>query len=586
MPDMASSTRKPLFTGAMVAAFAVSASVFGRYGIKQAKEDVGIAAKDARGRRNQLFYDGDHWQSRDGWTGPYPAAGSNKAGEIAVDIQRIFTSQNIIKEVVDRYVGGVFGREPIWKTTLKREVKEGEEPTEAEAALMAKAEAILTEFWDKRSIKDELKKALRTACLRDRGALHIFIPRGLLVDGMIPAIASAQALEEFVYVDARSPEEALIAVSVETRQQIGVMTWKEGNTTLAELSYVDKPVLGESETMTVVRVVSTASSQPNGFVEEVRVPLGGNLLVFEIRLERLITDQVVQNQKGANKALTMMQRNSDLGGFLERTILNGQQSGKWVDDASYPGGKRFVPDPYVMGAGITNWVQGTTIEDEDGKPIKATPSIVYKDPIAPDNFVATKEEHRQTILFEVRQAHVEMAKDATASAVSRIQARADYLNSLFDAKPKVDAALRWMLSTLLRFAAVIGGNPAEFDALSIAAECKPDAGPLTPEESKEIREAYNADMISLETAIQLLGIADVDAEIQALQEEKKTKSITFEEAAMFNWQPTDAQLIELDGKIPGITPRTQAEIDSAKAAQEEQAALRQAELGRVAGLGG
>jgi len=91
-----------------------------------------------------LFIGGDHWQSGKGWTGPHPAAGEDGYSEIMNEIEKAFVSRNVIAEVTGRHAGGVVGREPAWKLTLRRPMKDEEEPTTQEQE-EAEAEATADE---------------------------------------------------------------------------------------------------------------------------------------------------------------------------------------------------------------------------------------------------------------------------------------------------------------------------------------------------------------------------------------------------------------------------------------------------------
>src|SRR5215211_5229537 len=60
------------------------------------------------------FYSGDHFQDFDGWIGEKPAEGTKTYAETVLRIKHGFVSENVIKEVTDRHVSAVLGREPLW----------------------------------------------------------------------------------------------------------------------------------------------------------------------------------------------------------------------------------------------------------------------------------------------------------------------------------------------------------------------------------------------------------------------------------------------------------------------------------------
>lgn len=65
------------------------------------------------------FYEGDHWQEGEGWTGPRPDQGDATLSDVMLQIERAFVSKNCIKEVVNRHSNGCVGREPHWWFTTK-----------------------------------------------------------------------------------------------------------------------------------------------------------------------------------------------------------------------------------------------------------------------------------------------------------------------------------------------------------------------------------------------------------------------------------------------------------------------------------
>jgi hypothetical protein len=222
-------------------------------------------------------------------------------------------------------------------------------------------------------------------------------------------------------------------------------------------------------------------------------------------------------------SLTMLDRNAIQGGFLERVILNAEPPGEWVSDPNSPNGKKFVPKPMQIGAGRTTFIGSRVVEsNESGDPPIILPAdIRWKDPIKPDTFIATAAEHRHGIYEEASQLHALISGDATASAVSRVQARADFLDSLSKTKPQVDDAIRWLMEIALDHACFFAGidRETEFGLIRASCDVQMSTGPLTPEERQAVMDMVEKEMLSLETAMQLLGVEDVDAERSRLSQE-------------------------------------------------------------------
>src|SRR4028118_346575 len=84
-----------------------------RLTLKNAQDLVARADGDIV-QSNMDFYYGDHWQGTLGWNGPIVAPNDPEFANVASEIERAFVSKNSIKEVVDRAVNGVLGREPLF----------------------------------------------------------------------------------------------------------------------------------------------------------------------------------------------------------------------------------------------------------------------------------------------------------------------------------------------------------------------------------------------------------------------------------------------------------------------------------------
>lgn len=474
---------------------------------------------------NRTLYDGDHWNGGKFWIGPAPAPTDADAAQVIAEIQRAFVSKNAVREVVGRHVAGVIGREPAWGYTprrpLRADKKTGKKKlTQAEQALIDEAEAALTSWWDERGALALLQECAATLLLSGRGALRLFVPSGLLVDGQVPQGDLATQLSR-IYLHHPSPRQAVIVTDPATQLRCSIYVYQEQQLdgsqgqTCAEVSYVDP-----ADGMTVLRVLTPTTDTA------VRLPLGGHLMLSDMARPALVTDSVRQSQMQLNLARTMEGRNAVQGGFLERIVLGGQMPGSYVDDPTAPAGpngerKRFVPGRMRLGAGRTNWIAGIPIRDEQGRVTGyTTPSVVYRDPVSPETFQLTAGASYRAILEEVQQLHALIAGDATASGESRKQARADFEKSLGPTKAQVDKLVRWILETALALASHFAGQGARYTALRATCDCRVDTGPLGSEERKAILDQVAAGLLSKETALALLGIEDVDAELARIAAEQ------------------------------------------------------------------
>lgn len=535
-------------------------------GYQDAKREV-AAAVDKLYIHARKFYDGDPWQDGDGWVGPRPDAKNPKAGRVLLEIRNCLVSHPGVEEIVNRHRDGVVGREPMWDLVPKRALGKvvrqvpkmvpgpdglsqvpdpsgaqeddpsgalvDEGPSPEEQTRIDEAVAALNAWWDEHDVLAEIQMAIEDFCLGGRGVLRIFVPAGNLNDNNeIDAAPLEQSLDR-VWVKYCAADQAVVINDPMTMRKIGFYVYEIADfatgkaTRLAEIVYVN------DSGQTVIR--STEESiRGNGFevfqpeskfgVSETAIDLGGQITMFQIEGQRLITEPILANQKALNKSKTMRARNDDLGGFLERTVLNGQMPGEWKRD-EVTGEDKFIPEPFYVGPGSTNWIQGAqTGVTEDGKPILATPQMLYRDPVDGTVFDSSELSTYRDMLSGARQLHALISGDATASGESRKQARDDFEKSLKKTKTRADRLIRGAIGVALKLAATFMGQPTRYDLLRVNADCRVDAGPLSSEDISSILETVVSDppLRSVEDGMSQLGIEDTDAMLAKIADEKQT----------------------------------------------------------------
>lgn len=476
------------------------------------------------GRENRLFIEGDHWQGGAGWVGPRPQAGEAGSEVVMAEIQKGFTSRNAVLEVTDRHTQGVVGREPAWGFVVARDMEDDEEPTEAEQGQIDEAEALLTEWWNTRNIAQLLQNAVATSLHQERGLLRVYIPRGLLVtretqgaDGVVRSaqVATAKDIKEaldLIYVDAPHPETAVVLEDPSDMQPVSMHNFSVGNKRFSDICYIDVPT-GK----TVLRRVGTGISDAEGEVHSWE--LGGRLLMHQLERRLLISKQVQQQQRALNLAESMIPRNVVTGGFLERIITNAKMPGRYVDDpdAEDGTGRTWVPFDFYTGAGTTNVLSGITVTDREGNESLTSPGITFREPVSPKASIEAREAHYASILNEADQLHHLISSDAVASAVSRVEARLDFVMSLKATQAPLEAMGRWLIETVLALAETVAGKEGEFtEDLRADFTCRLQAGTLTAEEQTVIVERVEKGLLDRETAMSMLGVDDVDAAIQRI----------------------------------------------------------------------
>lgn len=154
------------------------------------------------------FDAGDHYQNAAGYIGAKPLAGTPGSAQTMQQIKDGFVSENVIKEVDDRHIAGLLGREPLWgflpsdapSPTAEKRRKLFSKLYQLVTNVVRKAstgsldklsqeadEALTVAWWNTRKVRKALKRAVRTALLEERCVVHIFFPAGLRdTNGNIP----------------------------------------------------------------------------------------------------------------------------------------------------------------------------------------------------------------------------------------------------------------------------------------------------------------------------------------------------------------------------------------------------------------
>lgn len=350
---------------------------------------------------NKKFVLDDHWQGGDGWNGPMPSTKFPAAYQrIIAEIERAFTSENVIGEFVERHTLGVVGREPKWSLTVSRPLKKKETPTQGEQKQIAEAEALATTWWDRQRIHQDLQEAVETLCWAstktkaNEAPLRLFVPMAFVQEWNAGKQVSFEEALQNIYLEAAPPESLTMIQDRATMREAGLYLYESTATKQprAELVYVD------DDGKTVVRVLQGGQSAgarvyPAATPADAAIyDLGGRLLHFVMRRRPLFGESVRRLQKSLNKSLTMMDENQNNAGWLQRIIINGRMA----DDAEI--GPHVVQE--IIAAFYDDIVDGQAVK----KPLPV--SVVHQLPVSPETYLDTQDGLRAAILRLVSQLHV------------------------------------------------------------------------------------------------------------------------------------------------------------------------------------
>jgi len=459
-------------------------------------------------KKSYPMWEGDHWQGGEGWESVLPDQKSGNAQKYEKEKKRIkeaFTSQNVIREVVERHLNGVIGRLPSLDYLRAGEEEEDEERERAEDVAEPMPDA------------SEVTKILRRAgrhvlcgappCLRVYPNPKAYTGEGTLRDDLGFEMAAEVLMHEVI-----APTQGLVTKI--DGEQIAAY-WREDDTDerTVEVSILD------DEGQTVLAVIE----EEDGREETERtidrsdpLDLGRRLHMEEIDREALITAQVRQQQHGVNKALTMADTNLDWGGFVERIFLNAQRPQKRKEKKT--GETEWVDAPYTAGAGETTFLAGVVTETQEGDQRIANPKVKIKEPTDVDTFEDTKNMYYETILSEADQRHILMSGDASSSGIARIAARKEYVASLRPTMRTLSKAGSWSIHILPRFASILSGEN-RMSGVQASINLRLDRGVLSTDEQRVLMEQVENEQLSLRTMLDRMGLSDVAQELDRITEE-------------------------------------------------------------------
>lgn len=518
-----------------------------------------LTGRQKPGDTESLAYvvEGDNWRNGDNWTGPVAkGADSQTSNVIRGGIERVFTPKGAIPSVVRRHRRGVVGREPGWVVTLRRPLgkvqnEDGElvdeTPSAREQALIDEANRLLLDWWNNQRGLREFRKAVGHYLTVGRGPLRLYYPPGALQGGRMPVVPFERAVR-LIFLLAPKPDEAAVVTDAWTMRKAGVYTYEdEAGKPAIGLCYVNDA--GETVVRTLAAAGSSLTQQAPGLIQRAReylngdggaqadpaLPLSGNLLLFELDGEPLITEPVKRQQRLLDKALTMLSHNMDEAGFREEVFMNAQPPGKMVKVPDPDGSGRqievFMPaDPSTLpkGPGAVKFIQGVPQPEYDQatntwKTRLTTPSRQVTEPVPVTSYTDTAREAYRNILEDTDQLHVQIAGDATASGVSRQEAKDDYKKSLDETGSEVDYVGSSVMDTVLALVAIFAGKAGYFDAVRVSFQSRIDPGPLSAEDRRVNMEEVRAEIKSLEEGRQYAGSNDPDATEAKVLEEKKAR---------------------------------------------------------------
>lgn len=524
-------------------------------------------------------YDGDYWQN-----GAYillPEYNQTDAAYLGPRLKKRYVTRNVIREVVERMSNAILGKSPNWLFEIGDEVidasqrrrelrlqeiesnrppqlplqpeivqteSEGSEEstppaqTDSESArqieerfkMIDSLDKLLGNFWTNEGVADKMISAFESRLVSSRGGLRIYIPRKHTQEGSASADDLKDALGkikvEFIESDKGrlllDDDEKFSIVLYERR-----VDWETNKTVkVIEFSFVDNDnrtfigVINQGEEIQLNQATpeNGQADASGNLISQLSDPLmlGGATTFNELSGDRpFVTDQLFQNNQLLNLALTCGGFNLVDSGFGEMVLTNVELEMETYIRPDGTEGRR--PKHLKRGGGAVNNFVGISTQDmESGEEKVANPGVHFREPSSMQVFVDGSDLAYAKCLDEAGQKFALISGDAAASGEARIQAMVDFYLKVKKYKPEIDRFGSWLLTTVVKLAAMMTGQTAEFEDFQIIFDSKIVVAKLTPDERRLVIEMKEKGIISLETCRVLLDIDDPDLEQDLIDQEK------------------------------------------------------------------
>ncbi len=448
---------------------------------------------------------GNHFKT---WVGPKIPATVPQAAEKMAEIERIFMSANLVAECVGNWKDGLISEDFVWylKGTdgQRIDTKAGANQSAAAAELQLQrwldwveqqaiaADPTSTNFQQ----TDPWSEFVLSLGVTGQGNLRLWQPRRYENDP-----------DPIHRIHLHSPKTGSVAVERDDDGFVESITYTYGE------SKKEIQTLNEQGRV-VVQTVNASGEQE---AEDLEIDTGGRWTIQQVTSPSLLTKPIKQKQNAINHSLTMKLRNQELSGFRERTFLNAQSPGEWVDDPKAPGGQRFVPsnEPMERGPGYDNYVYGVPTGDSSSSSY-TNPQVHESQPISVATFKEGIEIDRVLMYLEFKQGHLLSQGDGGLSGESRIQMRQGFELYLKGFKRRIESAIANILNIVLK---ILG-----YEGFEVVVELRITTGKLTSDERQIIISEYQAGLMSRATAMAMLGSTDPDSELQLIEEEQQQQA--------------------------------------------------------------
>lgn len=452
------------------------------------------------------------------WTGDLLSDRDKNYANQVKAIRRSFTFRNILLEGLEVLADGIGADEADWTFTVTRSLQKDEKPTEAERALIAELEAIVTGWWDARDLPSLIQKAVINALAHKRQPVRPRIPdRFRDQQGRLMKREAERSLDPLWFV-LPDVADAGIYADPDTLERYAITRVWLDDTGLKSRWEISSLNAAEQ---TVIRTVD----DQNVVIPSTPLNLGGQLWLLELTMPRgMVTPDALSQQDARNVASTALNRNTRHAVF-EKTIFVGLDP---------PLDEQGNPKP-LSGPGSESWLSPMEMGEVEetgqvgaaGEPITITRSRLYPnanitklDPAEPKAIQAAIDQATSDLYGILRQQFMLIAGDATASGRSRETSTGPYLRAVARCATSVEAFIRELLTFAMRISALVQGQPTKYDSLRPVVTLHQKIFEPSPDTLKAWLALWEKGIISTQTMRTMAGIADPDAEQQLIDRQQ------------------------------------------------------------------
>lgn len=410
------------------------------------------------------------------------------------------------------------------------------------------AEIILGKLWTDLNLKQVLTDVFSQRMVTGRSNCRLYIPKKFAdgtakVEGLLDAVKGVRA-EHIDKSSAKVIDEDGERISITKLEksknsskvrgvEVSFVNDDDGKTYLLVYEPDNQKSSQKNDKNSEIENLNEENTDAEDLINELKkiadvsegIFLDGNLLTEEICGKPYVNDQLLQNNRALNLALTLAVNVLIEDGFTEMITTNAAIEYVNMPDPNNPGGTVKVAKTLQRGSNRSMNIVGVQSFDDKGAKTYSDPTFGFREPTPLDSFDKGEQLYYRQCLGEGKQIFVLISADSLSSGESRVQARQDFLNEIMRFKPDIDKLGGWILTTLLHLVAKVAGKDEYFKGIGVTFDARVTAGDLSSDEKNVVISRYDKGLISRENAMVLLGSEDPILELDAIRADEAEKQM-------------------------------------------------------------